>query len=81
MTYNDGFTLGLYGFVAAAFAGFKSPIGAVIGGFALGITISLAVGIDWGPFTSQYKDIVAMTLFLIILVLRSNRLAAEERAS
>ena len=78
--YNVGVMLGLKGFVAASIGGFKSPIASVIGGILLGIVESLAVGVDWGPFTSAYKDAIAIILLLLILLLRSGSLAAEERA-
>lgn len=79
MDYERGFVLGLYGFVAAALGGFKSQIGAVIGGLVLGIVMSLVIGLSWGPFTSGYKDVWAMGVLLAILLLRSSRLAEEER--
>jgi len=78
--YNVGVMLGLKGFVAASIGGFKSPLAAVIGGITLGVVESLAVGVDWGPFTSAYKDAIAIILLLLILLLRSGSLAAEERA-
>ena len=77
-SYNVGVMLGLKGFVAASIGGFKSPIATVIGGITLGIIESLAVGLDWGPFTSAYKDVIALVVLLLILVIRSGRLAAEE---
>ncbi|HUU63765.1 MAG TPA: branched-chain amino acid ABC transporter permease [Dehalococcoidia bacterium] len=77
-SYNVGVMLGLKGFVAASIGGFKSPVAAVIGGLMLGIVESLAVGLDWGPFTSAYKDVIALVVLLLILVIRSGRLAAEE---
>lgn len=80
-SYSVGLMLGLKGFVAASIGGFKSQIAAVIGGFMLGIIENLAVGIDWGPFTSSYKDAIAILALLLILLLRSGKLAAEERTS
>jgi branched-chain amino acid transport system permease protein len=80
-SYNVGVMLGLKGFVAASIGGFKSPIAAVIGGITLGIVESLAVGVDWAFFTSAYKDVIALMVLLLILLVRSGRLAAEERAS
>jgi branched-chain amino acid transport system permease protein len=77
-SYNVGVMLGLKGFVAASIGGFKSPVAAVIGGITLGIVESLAVGLDWGPFTSAYKDVIALVVLLLILLIRSGRLAAEE---
>lgn len=77
--YNAGVMLGLKGFVAASIGGFKSPLAAVAGGILLGIIESLAVGVDWGPFTSSYKDAIAIVVLLLILLIRSGRLAEEER--
>jgi branched-chain amino acid transport system permease protein len=77
--YNVGVMLGLKGFVAASIGGFKSPLAAVAGGILLGIIESLAVGVDWGPFTSSYKDAIAIVVLLLILLIRSGRLAEEER--
>jgi branched-chain amino acid transport system permease protein len=78
-SYNVGVMLGLKGFVAASIGGFKSPIAAVIGGITLGIIESLSVGLDWGPFTSAFKDVIALVVLLLILLLWSGRLAEEER--
>ena len=79
-SYGVGVMLGLKGFVAASIGGFKSPIAAVIGGIMLGVVESLAVGVDWGPFTSAYKDVIALVVLLLILLVRAGRLAEEERA-
>ena len=80
-SYQVGVMLGLKGFVAASIGGFKSPVAAVIGGITLGIVEALAVGVNWGPFSSAYKDAIAIIVLLLILLIRSGRLAAEERAS
>ncbi len=77
--YNAGLMLGLKGFVAASIGGFKSQLAAVIGGFMLGIVESLAVAANWGPFSSAYKDVIALIVLLLILLYRSGRLAEEER--
>jgi len=79
-SYNVGIMLGLKGFVAAAIGGFKSPVAAVFGGLLLGIVESLAVGVDWGPFTSSYKDAIALIVLMLILLVRAGKLAEEERA-
>ena len=78
--YNVGVMLGLKGFVAAAIGGFKSPLAAVFGGLLLGIVESLAVAANWGPFTSAYKDAIALIVLMLILLVRSGKLAEEERA-
>ena len=80
MSYQAGVMLGLKGFVAAAIGGFKSPVAAVAGGLLLGVVEALAVAIDWGPFTSAYKDAIALLVLLVILLIRSGRLQEEERA-
>ncbi len=79
ISYQAGVMLGLKGFVAAAIGGFKSPVAAVFGGLLLGIVESLAVAANWGPFTSAYKDAIALVVLLFILLIRSGKLAEEER--
>jgi branched-chain amino acid transport system permease protein len=79
ISYQSGVMLGLKGFVAAAIGGFRSPVAAVFGGLLLGIVESFAVAANWGPFTSGYKDAIALVVLLLILLIRSGRLAEEER--
>ena len=79
MSYQGGIMLGLKGFVAAAIGGFTSPVAAVFGGLLLGIVESFAVWPTWGPFTSDYKEAIALVVLLFILLVRSGRLAEEER--
>jgi branched-chain amino acid transport system permease protein len=79
LSYQAGIMLGLKGFVAAAIGGFKSPVAAVFGGLLLGIIESFAVAANWGPFNSAYKDAIALVVLLFILLVRSGRLAEEER--
>jgi len=80
MSYQSGVMLGLKGFVAAAIGGFKSPVAAVFGGLLLGIVETFVVAANWGPFTSAYKDAIALVVLLLILLIRSGKLAEEERA-
>lgn len=77
--YDVGVMLGLKGFVAAAIGGFKSPLATVFGGLLLGIVESFAVAANWGPFTSAYKDVIALVVLMLILLVRSGKLAEEER--
>jgi branched-chain amino acid transport system permease protein len=79
ISYNAGVMLGLKGFVAAAIGGFGSPVAAVFGGLLLGVVESFAVAANWGPFTSAYKDAIALVVLLLILLIRSGKLAEEER--
>jgi branched-chain amino acid transport system permease protein len=80
-SYDMGAMMGLKGFVAASIGGFMSPIATVVGGLILGVVEKLAVGLSWGPFNSSYKDAIALVVLLLILLIRSGRLAAEERAA
>ncbi|MFA5366731.1 MAG: branched-chain amino acid ABC transporter permease [Dehalococcoidia bacterium] len=80
-SYDMGVMLGLKGFVAASIGGFKNPIATVAGGVMLGLVENVAVGINWGPFTSSYKHVIALVVLLLILLIRSGRLASEERAA
>ena len=80
-SYEMGVMLGLKGFVAASIGGFMSPIATVVGGLILGVVEKLAVGLSWGPFNSSYKDAIALIVLLLILLISSGRLAAEERAA
>ena len=43
-SYSVGIDFGLKGFIAALFAGFRSPQIAVAGGIAIGVTETLAAG-------------------------------------
>ncbi len=81
VSYESGVMLGLKGFVAAAIGGFKSHTTAFFGGLLVGIIEALTVAISWGPFRSEYADAVALIALLVILVIRSRSLSAEERAS
>jgi branched-chain amino acid transport system permease protein len=81
VSYNVGAMLGLKGFVAASIGGFRSLIVTIMGGIALGIVESVMVALNWGPFTSSYKEAIALVVLLLILLIRSRKLSEEERAS
>ncbi len=66
MSYSSGALIGLKGFAAAALGGLGNPMGAVIGGFALGILEGLSVGV----ISSGYKDAVAFIILLLVLFVR-----------
>lgn len=78
MNYGAGVMLGLKGFIAASIGGFKSPVATVAGGFLLGIIESLSVAINWGPFSSDYKDAIALLILLLILLARAAKPTIEE---
>lgn len=64
--YDVGARMGLKGFAAALLGGLGDPVGAIIGGFVLGLVESGAVAVVSGT----YKDAVALVVLLVVLVLR-----------
>ena len=66
MSYSSGTMLGLKGFAAATLGGLGNPLGAVLGGFALGIIEALGVGV----VSAGYKDAIAFVILLLVLFLR-----------
>ena len=66
MSYSSGSLLGLKGFAAAALGGMGNPVGAVVGGFALGLLEALGVGV----VSAGYKDAIAFVILLLVLFLR-----------
>lgn len=70
MNYHMGIVYTLKGFAAAILGGIANPIGAVLGGVVLGLLESLAaVG-----FPSGYRDAVAMTILIVIMIVMPNGL-------
>lgn len=66
MSYSSGTLLSLKGFAAAALGGMGNPLGAVVGGFILGILEALGVGV----VSAGYKDAIAFVILLLVLFLR-----------
>jgi len=65
-TYDMGLMLGLKGFVAAVLGGLVSPLGAIAGGFLLGVLESLAAGL----VSSAYKDAVAFVVLIVLCLVQ-----------
>ena len=61
-----GVMLAVKGFAAAMLGGMGSPIGAIIGGLALGLVEAMTAGF----ISSTYKDAVPFLLILLVLVIR-----------
>lgn len=61
-----GFIAGIKAFTAAVLGGIGSIPGAVLGGFVLGLTESFATGY----VSSDYEDVFAFTLLVLILIFR-----------
>ncbi len=70
MNYQMGIGLTLKGFAAAILGGLTNPLGALFGGLALGLLESLAVV----GFPSGYRDVVALSLLVVIMIVMPNGL-------
>lgn len=68
-----GFTVGLKAFTAAVLGGIGSIPGAMLGGVLLGVTETLAAAY----FSSEYKDIVAFALLILVLLFRPTGLLGK----
>jgi len=77
-SYDMGAMLGLKGFCAAVLGGLGSGIGAVLGGFVVGIVENLAVGFAPTGY-SGYKDAVAFLILLIILFVKPTGFFGTEK--
>lgn len=77
-SYDMGAMLGLKGFCAAVLGGLGNGIGAVLGGFIIGIVERLAIGFA-PPGYSGYKDAVAFLILLAILFVKPSGLFGTGR--
>jgi branched-chain amino acid transport system permease protein len=66
--YEMGLLLTLKGFAAAILGGLTNPFGAIVGGVTLGLLESLAVL----TVSSGYKDVVAMSILIVIMIVMPN---------
>ena len=64
--YDMGTMLGLKGFCAVMLGGLGSSVGAILGGFSLGIAQELGAGFGF----SGYKDAIAFFVLLLILFIK-----------
>ncbi|MGL4575190.1 MAG: branched-chain amino acid ABC transporter permease [Burkholderiaceae bacterium] len=79
-----GFMPGLKAFTAAVLGGIGNLYGAMVGGLILGIVESLGAGyigtLTGGFFGSQYQDIFAFVVLIIVLTLRPSGIMGERVA-
>lgn len=79
-----GFMIGLKAFTAAVLGGIGNIGGAVLGGLLLGVIESLGSGylgdLTGGVLGSNYKDIFAFVVLIIVLVFRPSGLMGERVA-
>jgi len=75
--YEMGLLLTLKGFAAAILGGLTNPFGAVVGGLALGLIEALAVV----TISSGYKEVISMTLLIVIMILMPNGILGRKGRS
>jgi branched-chain amino acid transport system permease protein len=79
--YYMGFLLGLKAFTAAVLGGIGNLAGAMLGGLLLGVIESMGAGyigdITGGFMGSNYQDVFAFFVLILVLVLRPSGLLGE----
>jgi branched-chain amino acid transport system permease protein len=79
--YFMGFMLGMKAFTAAVLGGIGNVAGAMLGGMLLGVIESLAAGyigdLTGGVLGSNYRDIFAFLVLVLVLVLRPSGLMGQ----
>lgn len=70
VSYQMGLGITLKGFAAAILGGLANPLGAVVGGLVIGLSEALAVV----GLSSGYKDVVALSIMIVMMVLMPNGL-------
>jgi branched-chain amino acid transport system permease protein len=71
--YNVGFLLGIKAFTAAVLGGIGNIRGALLGGLTLGLIENYGASI----FGAQWKDVIAFTVLILVLLLRPTGLLGE----
>jgi branched-chain amino acid transport system permease protein len=71
--YNIGFILGVKSFTAAVLGGIGNLRGALLGGLLLGLVENYGSAI----FGGQWKDVIAFSVLLIVLMFRPTGLLGE----
>lgn len=66
MKYDRGVAFGLKGFCAAIVGGLGNNIGAIVGGFVLGIVEELGAGL----ISSSYKNAISFCILVLVLIIR-----------
>lgn len=74
--YNMGFLPGIKAFTAAVLGGIGNITGAVLGGLIIGILESLGAG--YIPGGSEWKDIFAFAILILVLLFRPQGLMGEK---
>lgn len=82
--YQMGFVLGLKAFTAAVLGGIGNLAGAMVGGLLLGLIEALGSGyigdLTGGVFGSNYRDVFAFLVLVLVLIFRPSGLLGERVA-
>jgi branched-chain amino acid transport system permease protein len=73
--YYIGFIAGIKAFTAAVLGGIGSLPGAMLGGLVLGLTEAFATGY----VSSDYEDVFAFLLLVLILIFRPSGIMGKEK--
>ena len=76
INFHDGYLTGLKAFTAAVLGGIGNIPGAVVGGLLLG----LLEGLGAGYLSSQWKNVIAFAVLVLVLLLRPHGLLGERVA-
>lgn len=76
--YNMGFLPGIKAFTAAVLGGIGNIMGAVLGGFLIGILEVFGAG--YLPGGSEWKDIFAFSILILVLIFRPQGLLGEKKS-
>jgi branched-chain amino acid transport system permease protein len=68
-----GFVPGIKAFTAAVLGGIGNMPGAMLGGFVLGVAEAMGVFV----LPSEYKDVIAFSLLVLILIFRPRGIMGE----
>ena len=77
VNFYIGFLAGLKAFIAAVLGGIGSVPGAVLGSMVLGISESMFTGYFW----SEYEDVFAFTILVVILIFRPSGILGKDETS
>ena len=71
--FNDGFVPGVKAFTAAVLGGIGSLPGAMLGGLLIGL-----IEVFWAAyFSSEYKDVAAFAILVLVLIFRPTGLLGK----
>ncbi len=73
INFHDGYLVGLKAFTAAVMGGIGNLPGAMLGGLLLG----LLEGLGAGYISSQWKNVIAFVVLILVLLLRPHGLLGE----